>query len=341
MFSIAISVLAPLSAEEYSACEQECFYKKPDDATDSSSFNIFADFLFWTAREAGADCWAEAIVSQPSSISNDLQQVDFGWVPGFRVGLGYTMPCNPWDTKIYYTRFHTTGKDRASRGPGTVHSTFLGNFYVDNPLGIGISGPSYESASIDWMIYFDIFDWELGCNLCISKSLILRPSIGIRGGWINQSIHTKWYNPNLPAPQFFNVGVENLKNDFSGIGPAFGIDTKWIIYSYKSQFFSLFGDFSGALMWGHWSFSDKFSNDLSQQVNVDLQSINSGASTVRAFMGFEWDINFNKRCSRLRTKLGYEMQFWSNQLQFYSFTGGRLGNQLTIQGGTLELCFDF
>lgn len=333
--------ILPLSAEECFLGSQECFCGEVEESIHSSGFNIFAAFLYWTAREAGADVWAEAIVSTPSSISDDLQQVDFGWGPGFRVGLGYSMLCNPWDMKIYYTRFHTRGKDRASRGPGTVHSTFLGNFYVNNPVGAGISGPSYESSSIDWQIDFNIFDWELGGSLLIGESLILRPFIGMKGGWIDQFIHSKWYNPNLPAIQFFHVGIEDIKNDFWGIGPSFGIDTKWILYSCQKQFFSLFSDFSGALMYGHWSLKDKFSNDLNQQVNIDLQDINSGATMIRAFMGFEWDVDVGRRGSRFTTKLGYEVQFWLNQLQFYSFTGGRLNNQLTLQGGTLEFCFDF
>ena len=94
-------------------------------------------------------------------------------------------------------------------------------------------------------------------------------------------------------------------------------------------------------MWGHWSFSDIFKNDLQQQVSVDLQNINSGASMLRTFMGFGWDANLSQNRYRFSTKLGYEMQFWLNQLQFYSFTGGRLVNELTLQGGTLEFCFNF
>ena len=334
-FFLAVSFLAPLHATE------DSFSSETDGPACSPRFNIFAAFLLWTAREAGADAWAEAIVSEPSSISNDLQQVDFRWDPGFRVGLGYFMKSNPWDTKFYYTRFHTTGKDDASRGPGSIHSTFLGNFYVDNPLGLGISGPSYESASINWRIHYDIFDWELGCRLSLSKSLVLRPFVGVKGGWINQHIHTKWNNPDLPADEFFNEGIEDIENDFWGIGPDLGIDTKWILGSFRNQAFSLFGDFSGALMWGHWSFSDEFSNDLNQKVDVNLQDINSGATMVRAFMGLGWDAKIKKGCKRVTMRLGYEMQFWFNQLQYYSFTGGRLDNQLTLQGGTLEFCLDF
>lgn len=307
----------------------------------SRDFKIYANLIVWTAKEPGADCWAEVITSDNSTSTNDLKQVHFGWDPGFRVGASYGMKHDQWETQAYYTWFHTRGKDHISSGPGTVHSAFLGNFYVDNADGSGLSGPSYQKASIDWAIHFNMFDWELGRNFWVSKSLALSPFLGIKGGWIHQSIHSKWQNPDLSGPEFFNTGVENLKNNFWGIGPEAGINMTWSLVTTGQSQFYLFGDFSGALMWGHWSFSDIFENDLQQKVSVNLQNINGGASMLRTFMGFGWDANFSQNHYRFSTKLGYEMQFWLDQLQFYAFTGGRLVNELTLQGGTLEFCFNF
>lgn len=306
----------------------------------SRDFNIFANLIIWTAKEAGADIWAEVIISDGVTSSNDILQVDFGWDPGFRVGVGYGMKHDQWDTQAFYTWFNTRGKDVISSGLGTVFSTFLGNFYVNNPNGAGLSGPAYQSASIDWTIHFNMFDWELGRKYWVSKALSLRPFLGIKGGWIKQSIHSKWQNPELSGAAFFNVGTENLENNFWGMGPGAGLNTQWGVFNGQTQFY-LFGDFFIALMYGHWSFSDLFQNDISQQVSVNLQDINGGASTLRTFMGFGCDVNFCRNRYRFSTKLGYEMQFWLDQLQFYSFTGGRLVNVLTLQGGTFELCFDF
>jgi Legionella pneumophila major outer membrane protein precursor len=308
---------------------------------ESRDFTLYASLLIWTAKEAGADCWAEVITSDSSSSSNDLKSVHFGWDPGFRVGLGYGMQHDQWDTQAYYTWFYTKGTDHVSSLPGAVHSTFLGNFYVNNPTGAGLSGPSYQKASIDWTIRFNMFDWELGRSFWISKSLSLRPFVGVKGGWIHQSIRSKWHNVNLSGAQFFSLGRETLKNNFWGVGPQAGVSTRWNLLARESHSLSLFGDFSAALMWGHWSFGDLFTNDLNQEVSVHLQNMRSGASMVRALMGLGWSVNFSENRYRLSTKLGYEMQFWLDQLQFYSFTGGRLANELTLQGGTLEFCFEF
>ena len=337
---IALSLNASASSVNIPESNDELLNMSVKQPSNSKNFDVFANLIFWTAREAGADAWAEVITSDGNLSSNNIEQVHFGWDPGFKIGFGYGMKHDLWDTQASYTWFHTRGKDFISSRPGTVHSAYLGNFYVNNQDGSGLSGPAYQRASIDWTIHFNMFDWELGRKFWINKSLTLHPFLGIKGGWIDQSIQTKWENPNLSGSSFFNIGTENLKNNYWGIGPKAGINSKWNLFDNQSQFY-IFGDFSGALMWGHWSFADVFQNDISEKISVELQNLNSGSSMMQMFMGFGWDTKFKQNRYRFSTKLGYEMQFWLDQLQFYSFTAGRLVNMLTLQGGTLEFNFDF
>ncbi|MBX7066080.1 MAG: hypothetical protein K1X28_02500 [Parachlamydiales bacterium] len=308
------------------------------------SFDGFVNLIVWTAREAGADFWAEELTLTTSSSTNNLLEIDFGWDPGFRVGVGYGMNRDGWDTQAYYTWFHTRGKDSISSLPGTIHSSFVGNFYVSNPNGLGLSGPSYQSASIDWNIHYNMFDWELGRSFWVSQALALRPFMGIKGGWINQSMDSTWENPSFSGSQFvnpqtFHKGRENVKNNFWGIGPSIGMNTKWNLFASRCQMFHLLADFSGALMWGHWTFHDSYHNDIDQHIFIGMQNINSGATAIRGFLGFGWEMVLSDY--RMAAKLGYESQFWLDQLQYYSFVRGRLSNVLTLQGGTLEFSFDF
>ena len=105
---------------------------------DSKSWDAFASLIVWTAGESGTDCWAEVIVNDGANNSNTLETIDFGWNPGVRAGLAYEIERDQWDTKFYYTWYYTRGKDSVQSGFGTVHSTFMGNFYLDNPNGEGI-----------------------------------------------------------------------------------------------------------------------------------------------------------------------------------------------------------
>lgn len=307
----------------------------------SSSFDVFADLLVWRAAESGSDNWAEVINSNGTVTKCDIREIEFDWNAGFRVGIGYGMKRDQWDTQFYYTRFNTQGNDRVSSNPGSVFSAYLGNFYIDNPTGAGIAGVAYQKASAHWSIEFNMFDWELGRAFWVSTALSVRPFIGLKGGWIDQSIDTKWEIPSVSTVDFFNVGTENLKNDFWGIGPSIGVNTEWEMFAGQNHSFALFGDFSGAIMWGHWKFGDLYKNDGFQEVSVRLAPISGGASMFRSVMGLEWDAKCCSNRFHFSTKLGYEMQFWLDQLQLYLFDTGRLSNVLTLQGGTLEFRFDF
>lgn len=308
---------------------------------DSSSVDLFADLLVWCAQESGSENWAEVITSDGLKTHCDVRDIRFDWNAGFRVGLGYGISRDQWDTQFYFTRFHTRGRDHVSSEPGSVFSSFLGNFYVDNPTGAGISGVAYQRAGVKWTIHFNVLDWELGRNFWVSKALSLRPFVGLKGGWIHQSIHSRWHNPNRTGAEFFKTGIENLKNNFWGVGPSAGLNTKWDLLVRENHSFHLFGDLSGAIMWGHWSFRDVYKNDIQQKVTSKLSHINGGSTMLRTILGLGWDANFNRDRFRFSTRLGYEMQFWLDQLQFYSFDTGRLSNALTLQGGTLEFRFDF
>jgi hypothetical protein len=307
------------------------------------SFDLFADILVWTARESGSDNWAQ--ISGPGGKSTELLQVSFPWDPGLRVGFDYGMEHDLWDTQLAYTWFRTKGRDRASSETLTetsgINSSFFGNFFVNNPTGAGLSGPLYQNASIQWAILFNVFDWELGRKFWISSSLSLRPFLGLKGGWIHQTIHSKWLIPNIPNPSSFGTAKENLKNNFWGVGPSGGLNTKWQLGTLRSHIFSLFGDFSGAILLGRWTFGDIYKNAVPIVISTKNSNIYGAASMLRGLMGFEWDTHFNREQYYFSMKVGFESQFWLDQLQFYSFDIGKQDQALTLQGATIDFAFEF
>jgi hypothetical protein len=286
-------------------------------------YTISATPLLWSAQESGADDWAQIFIGDDIEILD----VSFDWNTGIRVGFDYMFSHNCWDTQLTYTWFSTTGKDSA-HSTGQITSSFLGNFYVANLDGAKDSGATYHDASMRWKIQFNMFDWEVGCLFGVTPRVSFRPFVGLKGGWIHQSIHSKWENPTIRG---FTLATENLKNNYCGIGPSVGVNTRW----HLSHCFGLFGDFTGALMWGRWSFADVYKNNEPFTVDVSMPTITGGNSMLRAFVGLEYEVN----CFSMR--LGYEGQFWFNQLRFYSFNLGRLNNLLTLQGATLDLNYRF
>lgn len=88
-------------------------------------------------------------------------------------------------------------------------------------------------------------------------------------------------------------------------------------------------------MWGHWTLKDVYRNNGEAEVDAVTPSINSGATTLRGFSGLAWET------SHFSLRLGYEAQFWLDQLKFYSYNVGWQDNDLTLQGGSFDLNFAF
>lgn len=287
---------------------------------------VSADFLYWTVEEDGVgnDNWCQVTTTLPShTIVLDVQQLSFDYSPGFRIGIGGS-PFDRLDVELEYTWFRTEAKDRASGE--LISSPFFGNYYASNP--------KYNNAYIQFSVLFNMFDLQIRREILVSNGLLLNPFAGIKGGWINQKIETQWEKQEFEA-------TETLENFFWGIGPSCGVNTQWKLGKYKKSFFSVFANFSGALMWADWSFSDKYTSSHPKTVEIVFQESYQASLTLQNFMGIGWETSFNRDSSRFSFRMGYETQYWLEQLQFMNWNVGKLNNKLTLLGGTFDVCFDF
>lgn len=303
--------------------------------THDSTF-VFSDILIWKLRDGSAENWAQEISPAGEIQTIKVLGVPFKWSPGLRLGIGQNY-CGNWDTIFSYTWFQTKGVNFATATSGGVHSPFLGNFFINNTNGAGISGPSYRTANVQWKVLFNMADFEAGHTVQIDRFLKLRPFIGLKGGFINHHIHTEWQNPTTPTT--FTSATENLKNDFWGIGPSVGLNTTWMVYEVPQNSFNIIANFSGALLWGHWRFRDIYQNNTPASDAVHLSPITGAASMARGFLGIEW-----AGCilgADIAVRLGYEAQVWFNQVQYYSLNVGRLSNLMSLQGGVVSVEFNF
>jgi hypothetical protein len=302
---------------------------------------FFGDALYWHADVGNTD-WAfrnNNINASDGVISGPDHRVDFKWSWGFRAGLGMNMDHDGWDSDIYYTWFHT----RHSNTVGTENDG--SQAAVDNQGSVG----SVTQGKIDWNIRFSMFDWELGRWYFVSKSLAMRPHVGLKGGWIHQKIDRKFtVNPTTSAQA-------DLENNFWGIGAAGGMNTTWMLGSYSRHNFSIFGDFAGALMYGHFHVNHKETTKTSDVVTggdkIQHLNRNSAVPMLQAMFGLGWDTAFNRDRSHFGLKVGYEFQYWFRQNQTLNMKNQpansnvvqywRNSDDLSLQGLTIDVRFDF
>ena len=301
--------------------------------SEQSSWSASVDFLAWLASEDEASIWADVITIGKNTSTWKAQGFRFKWDYGFRLGIGHDLPLDQWDTMLYWTYFRTEAKHRIPAMPNA--------FISQEPDAGFLSGDRPQSMSGKWSILLNMFDWEFGRKYWISNYLSLRPFLGLKGGWINQSLHVHYHNLTINSVLTQNSGREHLKNNFWGIGPLGGINTLWKVRDFRFHCFNFFGDFSMATLWGTWDCGDVYKNSISHKFSVNTKKSTLGALMFRGFLGIGWDLDIHANRFHFSTKLGYEMQLWLDQLRIATFQLQRLHNDLTLQGVTWNVRFDF
>jgi hypothetical protein len=199
-----------------------------------------------------------------------------------------------------------------------------------------------------------MFDWDLGRWQYFSKNLALRPYVGVKGGWIHTKVASKFASSTGAGASI----SESFKNNYWGVGPSAGINTLWVLGCSGARMdhrFSLFGDFGGALQYGHFNVTSTTAgvNTAGTSVgglNQTGLNRNQATAMLQGAMGISWDTSFNRDRCHFMLKLGYELQYWFRQNQLigtaYDAATGlasnfRFSDDMALQGATAELRFDF
>jgi hypothetical protein len=292
--------------------------------TQPKTIDMFVEALYWYTTE-NVD-WAFTLHQNGNTVQTDYKAFVFQWAPGFRVGLGYNMEHDEWDTQASYNWFQSHAS-AASDGPITP-GFFAARLSDLEPFSTG-------KASIN--LHYNMFTWDLGRSFLVSNHLALRPVIGMKAGWITQKIHSHW--------TLFDIipiyAAENLKQSFKGGGPKGGVTSKWYLGNTQKHLFSLISTFEAGYLWGHWSIQDKYEDTLATIIYTKTTPRSFGSFMLHGFMGLGWDVNFDHDRSHFAFKLGYEIEDWFNQCQIFTDIDGAQNNDLILQGFSASLCFDF
>lgn len=286
---------------------------------------VFADLLVWHASQETSSSWASIISDSGRELDFDATNVNFHWNSGFRGGFQKELGCDFWDTKFYWTYFPSKTSKNFSIANQIVFPEFFSGFLSNN---------FFFGGNINWRLTLNTIDFELGRKLNLGESITIRPAIGIKGGSIHQKINCNW-------DAAIYTATETLKNNFSGLGPSFGVDCTWNICNN----FNIFGDFATAFMWGNWKVNDKYSRPAALSglitpttITTSLNNSKFGTLMFKYRTGLEW---IYEGKYRFTFQLAYEMQFWPNQLRLPTFQQLPVHGDLTLQGGTCQILIDF
>lgn len=285
----------------------------------AGTLNPFLDVLAWRASETSS-YWAETI-SPALSPSNSVihSSLDFNTRPGFKLGFIYLPESAYLDTTVYWTSYSSQSSQTIPTGNHIISSLFFsGSAFLSEGV--------FDSAYANWQMALNMVDVMVSHAYRLD-TLTLTPKLGIKGGTINQSINIDWN-------ALLYQASENATNNFTGIGPSFGLSANWNAY----QHLSLVGDVSAALMYGRWNNSDTYHRPaaalgvIPELTNfTSMNHSNLGSLMMDYYLGLRWQ---HEGQSRVTFDLGYEMQFWSGQARWLSVEQFPTLGDLILQGAT-------
>lgn len=291
----------------------------------ADGWSAFSDIFYWQASEESASVWATS-GSKPTTDTTELtpENIDFSPDYGFRVGLMYEPTNSFFDTKLYLTSYSTKTNDNIPVGDQVIFPEFFSGF---------LSGNFFFGANTNWEIGLNELDLEISHAFKPTNSFTLRPSIGIKGAIIDQTINADWN-------AIFYTSTEKVENNFNGIGPSIGLDADWNFY----KNFSLDGNLSIALLYGNWDITDNYQRPSALLGLVTPTTINTGTTNSQLgvpmydyFLGLKWEHHAK---SQIALKLGYEMQQWDDQLRITTFEQLPVHGDLTLQGVTCGISIE-
>lgn len=324
-----------------------------------SGIKIYGEFLYWKVVQdqmqyaavlpGGIQQIIQAFQGgdNPVQLSEKLSIIDpsFKYKPGFRIGLGYDVPCSNWDFQLAWTRIHEKVSSSVyNNEQGVIPLTFP----VASIFGFINRDPSQfafgNEAKSRWNFEFDTIDLQVGRDCSCLNCLAFRPYIGIKAASIRQNQHIEYLGFSVDGTP---INLRNIKkNNFYGIGPSFGFDSSWEFYPH----WNLSSGICGALLCGKFDVNEHPSANLDPNF-IKVDSKNSKKCRLRpavdANIGIDWNTCV---CDRFQIMIGisYEVQYWWNQWQAPSSVESSLINggsspqgDLMMHGLTARLAVSF
>lgn len=256
----------------------ECGYTQNYNYNDCCEWSILdgkmtigADWLYWKVQQDGIFSGDVVTTIENNEIDVTTTRTirsEPKWKSGFRVYLGYELPCECWDMRLCYTYMPSNDK--------TANFIALDDQSFISPL-FG----SLDFFASKWDLTLNNIDLDIGRTVCFGDCLKIRPHVGFRATWFDQKYRAfgAAQSNGIEQETTFEFNALSIKEKFQGYGVEAGL---WADYQISSGL-SLVGHFGGSILYSKFNVRDRGANGFvvldvplsSDIVNADLEITNA------------------------------------------------------------------
>lgn len=312
---------------------------------------IDAEFLYWQARLDTLNFAQTGVGSQEPFLENFLtpppgrsHAVDWEWNPGFRVTIGCLFNQRNWEINLGYLWFYTHSNGEISTGPeGAPVTTTFNLLAPANPSsGAYVAG----IARANWSLHYQMAALEFKRNYSVKNFFKISPFFSIVAVRQKQRYRLFYNNIILTANGTVFDCSAKFKQSNWGIGPRIGLNATW-------QFVRSFGIYSKLALSGLWlNYTTRRRDSLvvtapapfirQDDSSANLKDlIHSVKPFIEIAAGLFFDPSVNWSNFKLLFKVGWEAQIWPNQTLYINLYENPDRFDLTLQGLTAKIYFEF
>jgi hypothetical protein len=296
-------------------------------------FFIYGSALAFQAKQDGMASGISSTSDTPpitggEVINFSMDNEDWDYNPGFRVGLGGYIGHDAWALGLEWTWLNITNY---------LNYDTSGTSAVVYPLWGAATGTSTANAlSSCWNVHYDTLDLKLGKPYHVSRYVVLQPHFGLRAAWINQHFSVHYYGA-TPNP-----AIHHGDNDFWGVGARGGLMSSWMV----GKGWELLGNFATSILFGKFENTQRLAVETGTGTDFD-ENYYQTSPNMELQLGIAWHKYFCKQRYRFNVTAMYEFHEWWDQLtlrKLYpaspTFNDTVSRGNLTLNGFSFSLGFD-
>jgi hypothetical protein len=244
-----------------------------------------ADALYWRALQNGLSC----------NCGCGIKNHD--WNPAYRIGTENDFASSCWDASIYWTHYDAR--------------TNQGHKPNDNS--------SSKHSFGKWKLNFDTVDATIGRDFTLYSCATVRPFVGLRGAWIDESICAQLESSQISNLQeIFITTQQHNRVDFWGVGPQVGVELDWTL----CNGFGFYGSIGAGILYGDFNVKFKVTETFSNPTEVfdckEHHHNQACQAVADAAIGISWQHCFCNNV-KLRLRLGWEHHQYFDHSRFGSY----------------------
>jgi hypothetical protein len=214
----------------------------------------------------------------------------YDWDSGFRVGLGYRLPCDCWEVSAIFTHYRTNCCNNENTSflvtpavettrRATLNGTLFAPSYSIYREAVSPFDLSQIALESEWRLNWNQVDLQFSREFYVGRCVTLRPHTGLRALFLEEKYHINQFASGITgvAPIAGEIAsvreTIRMQNNFKGIGVLAGLD---MAFDFGCGL-AFYGEATGSLNFGKYR--------TTQQADGALNTFLAGRGTATPTLG--------------------------------------------------------